>query len=112
MAEHEIYDFHDGGGMVAAAKHENGGGWVAKTAKVEKSVFVAEHAQVSGNARVYGDAQVSGDAWVSGNAHVTSSLCSKFSFTKTVEVKLWAEIEAEFEKRRDALTVEREHDKK
>lgn len=56
-------------------QHQNGGGWINKKAKVDKSVFVGENAVVfSGhvydNARVYGNAQVSGNAWVSGDARI------------------------------------------
>ena len=70
----EQFDF--GNGLVAAHRHENGGGWVADTATVEKTACVSGDAWVSGNARVYGDAkvygnaQVSGNAWVYGNARV------------------------------------------
>ena len=78
-------------------QHENGGGWVYKTAIVEKSVYLHPSSLVYGNARVYGDAwvygnarvygdawvygdaqvfgdaRVSGDAWVSGNARVSGN---------------------------------------
>jgi hypothetical protein len=57
-------------------QHENGQGWIANTAKVEKTVYVGPNAQVygyarvSGYAQVYGDAQVYGYARVSGDAQV------------------------------------------
>ena len=58
-------------------QHENGKGWVYKTAHVDKTVYlhpssiVSDNARVSDNALVYGNAQVSGDARVSGNAQVS-----------------------------------------
>jgi carbonic anhydrase/acetyltransferase-like protein (isoleucine patch superfamily) len=68
------------------SQHENGGGWVHKSAKVEKTAFIGNNAivwgrvygdswvsgnaQVFGNAQVYGDAQVYGNAWVYGDAQV------------------------------------------
>ena len=58
-------------------QHENGKGWVYKTANVSASVYlhptsiIYGDAQVYGNARVLGDAQVYGDAWVSGDARVS-----------------------------------------
>jgi len=97
----ELHDFKDGNGPVRAARHCNGGGWVACTARVHPSAqvfgnalvfgnawvagnaqvfgnalvfgnaWVAGDAQVSGDAQVYGDALVSGNAWVSGNAQVS-----------------------------------------
>ena len=51
-------------------QHENGGGWVANTAKVEETAYIGPNALVYGYAQVYCDAQVSGNAWVSGNARV------------------------------------------
>lgn len=60
-------------------KHTNGGGWVANTAKVDKSVFVGPWAVVYGNAvltdkvRVEGTAQVSGNAKLSGNVVVSGN---------------------------------------
>ena len=57
-------------------QHENGQGWIANTAKVEKTVYVGpnawvyDNAQVYGNARISGYARVYGYAWVYGNAQV------------------------------------------
>ena len=57
-------------------QHDNGKGWVYKTARVDPTVYlhptsiVSGNAQVSGNALVYDDAQVYGKAQVSGNAQV------------------------------------------
>lgn len=66
-------------------QHKNGGGWVANTAKVDKTVFVGPHAivygnaeltgkvcvvdtaQVSGNVKLSGDVIVSGNCWLDGN---------------------------------------------
>ena len=58
------FDFNDGNGLVKAHKHENGGGWVAETANVDKTAFVECNASVSGDASVWGDASVSGNARV------------------------------------------------
>ena len=49
-------------------RHNNGGGWINKTAKVDSTAYI--EGIVSGNARVYGDAQVYGNARVSDNARV------------------------------------------
>ena len=57
-------------------RHKNGGGWIALTAKVDDSVFVAEHAivygkaELTGHVRVMDSAQVSGSAKLSGNVWV------------------------------------------
>ena len=55
-------------------QHPNGGGWVANTASVEKTVYVSPNAWVYDNAQVYGDAGVYGDARVSGDAWEQSPL--------------------------------------
>lgn len=58
-------------------RHPNGGGFVARTAKVDDSVYVGKdarvlgYATVTGNARIDGHATVTGSARVSGNAVVT-----------------------------------------
>ena len=59
-------------GSVAADwhQHENGKGWVYKTAHVDSTVYLHPTSIVSGNARVSGNAWVYGNAWVSGNARV------------------------------------------
>lgn len=76
------HDFKDGNGRVPAHKHDNGGGWVADTAKVDNEVYVGRRceifnrATVKGLVRMEGCARVSGGAVVSGgvimrkNAHV------------------------------------------
>ena len=61
--------------------HPNGGGFVALTAKVEKTVYVGKSAKIFGNARVFGNvwvsgnARVYGDAWVSGKTKITQTVC-------------------------------------
>lgn len=71
------HDFKDGNGRVFAHRHDNGGGWVADTAKVAESVFVGKMAQVSNSARLSGKAmvmqraRVGGNAEISGNAKIT-----------------------------------------
>lgn len=42
----DIFNFNDGNGPVPAHKHPNGGGWVANTALVDRSVFVSSSARV------------------------------------------------------------------
>lgn len=42
-------EIEDGNDKVPAKRHENGGGWVALSAKVDISVYV------DGNARVFGN---------------------------------------------------------
>ena len=60
-------------------QHPNGLGWVANTAKVDKSVYVGPHAIVYGHAeltdkvRVEGTAQVSGHTKLSGNVVVAGN---------------------------------------
>ena len=49
---------------VQYCRHVNGGGWVAKTAKVDKTAFVGFFARVDGDARVSGNTHVFGDAKV------------------------------------------------
>ncbi len=57
-------------GSSKGAPHENGGGFVAKTAKVSDSVYVGPNAMVLGNARVTGNAVIDDYAVVMGNAQV------------------------------------------
>ena len=59
------HDFGDGRGPVAAHQHQNGGGWVAETAGVEKSSYIGEQALVYGQAHVSGQALVYGQVLVS-----------------------------------------------
>ena len=72
------FDFGDGLGPVPAHRHVNGGGWVAYSAVVMKSVWVGPEAQVYGHAwvmdtvkvvdraRVHGRAYLRGDVTVAG----------------------------------------------
>ena len=82
-------------------RQAKGGGWIHKSATVEREDLITENAivwsgrvsgdarvsgnaQVYGNARVYGDARVSGDARVYGDAWEKSPLFiigSRFSLT-------------------------------
>ncbi|BAV05551.1 Por secretion system C-terminal sorting domain-containing protein [Filimonas lacunae] len=61
---------------LTGARHANGGGWVASTAKVDATSYVApgafvlDRARVTGNARVEGRAEVRDDVTLSGNAVV------------------------------------------
>ncbi len=48
------FDFRDGEGPVPAHQHSNGGGWVADTAVVSKTVYVDMDARVYDNASVRG----------------------------------------------------------
>ena len=49
-------------------QHENGKGWVYKTANVSASVYLHPTSIIYGDAQVYGNARVSGDAQVYGDA--------------------------------------------
>lgn len=57
-------------GKVKGSYHENGGGFVASTAKVSDSVYVGPNAMVLGKARVSGDTVIDGYAIVMGSATV------------------------------------------
>ncbi len=70
----EILELHYGTKADEWHRHENGGGWVHKSAHADATAWVYGNAQVSGNAWVSGNARVSGDARVSGNAWVSSPL--------------------------------------
>lgn len=68
------HDFNDGCGRVFAHKHENGGGWVADTAHVAKTVLCERRAQVYHRARVKGHAKLKNYAQVCGCAVVSGSV--------------------------------------
>lgn len=68
------HDFKDGLGRVFAHKHDNGGGWVADTAKVAESARVTRNAQVSGFARVDDTCQIEGRALVTGHARLSGNV--------------------------------------
>jgi len=77
-----MYDFDDGKGPVPAHQHPKGGGWVAKTAVVDPTVYVGPNAMVYGRAQVRDlarledeshacdDARVSGHVILSGNTWI------------------------------------------
>lgn len=69
--EIEEYDF--GNGPVPAHRHIRGGGWVANTATVDDSCFVAPYARVFDNASVSGNAFIGDAASVFGNATITGN---------------------------------------
>ena len=50
--------------------HPNGGGLVAKTAHVDKNVYIGLNAMVCDNAKVYGHAKVGRNTKVFGNEEV------------------------------------------
>ena len=54
--------------------HPNGGGFVASTAKVADSVYVAPDAMVLGQARVSGDARIEDHAVVMGSAKISGNV--------------------------------------
>ena len=53
--------------------HSNGGGWVADTARVDSSVYVAPDAMVLGNARVTGNVRIEDRAVVANQATVSDN---------------------------------------
>jgi hypothetical protein len=58
-------------GRPSGSRHPNGGGFVADSASVDRSVFVGERAAVLGSATITDDAQVRDGAVVAGNATVS-----------------------------------------
>ena len=70
-----VHDFKDGCGRVFANRHSFGGGWVAATASVEASAFVAKGAQVYNNAVVKDRARVEERSQIHGNAVIQDSAC-------------------------------------
>lgn len=76
-------------------QHINGRGWVADTARVDDSVYVAEHAlvyghamlsgrvrvldlaQVSGHVRLSGDVTVCGHVWLDGNFKASTGVYAR-----------------------------------
>lgn len=65
------HDFKDGAGRVFAHKHDNGGGWVADTARVAESVKVTRNAQVAQFARIEDECSVEGRGLVTGHARLS-----------------------------------------
>lgn len=64
------HDFLDGNGRVFARKHDFGKGWVANTARVDDSVYVAPKAAVYQFAQVRGQCRVENRARVFGSAKI------------------------------------------
>ena len=60
-------------GKVKGSYHENGGGFVASTAKVSDSVYVGPNAMVLGKANIRGNAVIDDYAIVMGNAQVNGT---------------------------------------
>ncbi|MCR4759968.1 MAG: hypothetical protein K5705_06825 [Oscillospiraceae bacterium] len=54
-------------------RHENGGGFVASSARVDSSVYVGPHAAVIGNATVTGNAVIDGYAMIAENASISGN---------------------------------------
>lgn len=71
----EKHDF--GRGPVPAHRHKNGGGWVADTAHVSLTAFVAPGACVYGNAKIYDYVRICDNARVFGQAHLFNNVIIK-----------------------------------
>ncbi|HRR76464.1 MAG TPA: DUF6055 domain-containing protein [Ruminococcus sp.] len=69
----KIKQEQDAPSTARGAKHPNGGGFVASTAKVDSSVYVGPDAKVLGYATVNGNAVVDDHAVVTGNARVSGN---------------------------------------
>ncbi|MGJ7523949.1 hypothetical protein ACSFA0_26015 [Variovorax sp. LT1P1] len=65
----QFFDFEDGFGLVEFDFHPNGGGRVAATAEVDRSVLVSEGCSVGGFARVRGAVSITGRARISGEKY-------------------------------------------
>lgn len=64
------HDFNDGRGRVPAHKHDNGGGWVEDTARVDDTVYVGSRSEVYNYARVFGLVRLEGRSSIFGHARV------------------------------------------
>lgn len=64
------HDFKNGCGRVFAHKHDNGGGWVADSARVEDEAYVGAHCEVFEYACVSGKVKMEGRVRVHGHASV------------------------------------------
>lgn len=64
------HNFKDGHGSVFAHRHDNGGGWVADTAKVADQVYVGPRCEVYNYAIVNGKVTLKGKSKIFGNACV------------------------------------------
>ena len=59
---------------VDAHRHPNGGGWIANTAKVATSVYVAANSEVFGHAEINGHTIIRGRCRVFGNARIDGDI--------------------------------------
>ena len=92
MGELTMTTFNFGQGEVPAHRHPNGGGWIANTADVDLTAYVAPtarvydnahiakglvwigaYAAVGGNARIEDQAEVSGHAVIVGHARISDN---------------------------------------
>lgn len=71
------HDFKDGRGRVPAHRHDNGGGWVSDSAKVDDSVYVGAHCQIYESARVRDNVRLEGRSEVRGFARVRDNVLLK-----------------------------------
>ena len=70
-----FFDFSDGNGFVPAHKHPFGGGWVANTAEVDDSVYIAPLARIFGHAKIYNNVKIGGFSKISGYAQIRDNVC-------------------------------------
>ena len=70
----EYFYFEDGKGYVPAHRHPNGGGWVADTAYVAPSAYVAFNAKVFNYAEVHGDVVISDCARISNYSRISGEI--------------------------------------
>lgn len=73
------HDFKDGRGRIFAHKHDNGGGWVADTARVSDSVYVGARCEIFDWAVVDGTVRLEGRAKIYGHARVRDTVLLKGS---------------------------------
>jgi NDP-sugar pyrophosphorylase family protein len=71
------HDFKDGRGRVFAHKHDNGGGWVENTAKVDDAVYVGARCEVFQQAQVLNTVRLEGRVKISGFARVRDAAVLK-----------------------------------
>lgn len=82
MKKDESFTFEEAIGPVPAYRHENGGGWVANTARVDPTVYVGPDAMVYNRATVLGNSKISGSARVYGR----STVCKEAVITDSARV--------------------------
>ncbi len=89
-----LHDFLNGKGKVPSHLHENGGGWVADTACVQREVYVGPDAEVFDTARVYGDVAIIDSARVYGNSEVKGFPLPHDLFRRTTDLLFpWVPVE-------------------